>query len=389
MIRMQQTMRWFGPKDTVSLSDIRQAGCSGVVTALHHIPIGEVWPVAEIEKRREEINAAGMDWSVVESLPVHEDIKRQSGNWQQYLENYKTSLQNLASCDLQVVTYNFMPVLDWLRTDPAYELPDGSRALRFERDAFIAFDLFMLKRPGAGDAYTTAETEKARARFDAMNEEQRQTLFQNILLGLPGSGEAFKPEQVLESVKSYESIDAATLKQYLFHFLREVVPVAKAHNLKLAIHPDDPPFSVLGLPRVVSTEGDIADLLDAVPHAANGICLCTGSFGVRVENDIPAMIRRFGDRIHFLHLRNTIRDEDGNFFEADHLEGDTHMVKVVEEILQVMKQRGVSIPMRPDHGHQLLDDLNKSAYPGYSAIGRLKGLAELRGLELGLGFKRS
>lgn len=378
-------MRWYGPHDAVSLRDIRQSGCAGVVTALHHIPYGEVWPIDEIEKRRTLIEAAGMTWTVVESLPVHDDIKRQTGNWRTYIQKYQTSLRNLAACGLKVITYNFMPVLDWLRTDLAWELPDGARALRFEFAAFAAFDLFLLKRPNAEQDYSENEIKRARQKLAEMTPTERQRVFESLLLGLPGSDEAFTPEQVLAELAKYHHISAAKLKQHLFGFLQEVVPVAAACGLNMAIHPDDPPYPVLGLPRVVSTEQDLADLLEAVPIAVNGLCFCTGSLGARPDNNIPAMLRRFGDRIHFLHLRNTKRDATtGDFHEAAHLEGDTNMAAAVREIIHIMQQRQVSLPMRPDHGHQMLDDLHKKTYPGYTAIGRLRGLAELRGLEYGL-----
>ena len=390
-MKMTQTWRWYGPKDPVRLSDIRQAGATGIVNALHHIPNGAVWSEVEIRKRKHEIEASGLSWDVVESLPVHENIKTRTGDFEQLIENYKVSMKNLANCGVFVICYNFMPILDWTRTRLDKVLEDGSLALEFNALELRLFDLYILKREGAKKDYSTKEISQAKIQFENSSSEDIQRISDNILKGLPGSEEGYSLEEFTAMLNTYKGIDRDKLRLNLVQFLSDIIPVAESFGIRMCIHPDDPPFSLLGLPRVVSKVEDYKYIFDNVPPLSNGITFCTGSLGVRPDNDLPAIFNAFADRVHFLHLRSTKRDDDGNFYEADHLEGDVDMHEIITCVIKEQIRRAdenredASIPMRPDHGHQMLDDLVKDKInPGYSAIGRLRGLAELRGLELGI-----
>ncbi|MGN6639789.1 MAG: mannonate dehydratase [Mucilaginibacter sp.] len=387
---LEQTFRWYGPSDAVTLNMIRQTGATGIVTALHHIPAGEVWSTEEIEKRKNIVLASGLNWSVVESVNIHESIRTAASDREEYASKYIETLKNLSQAGIKTVCYNFMPVLDWTRTDLDYRLPNDASALRFHAPALAAFDLYVLEREGAYNDFTTEQQDAAKSYLDSLTPEQKDTLINTIMAGLPGTKDVMTVDEFRTHLQKYKDIDAAKLKQNMAWFLQTIIPEAEKAGVKMCIHPDDPPFPILGLPRVVSTESDLNDVVNACPSPSNGLTFCTGSLGARPDNDLPAMIDRLGTHIHFLHLRNVKREGNGSFHEADHLAGSTDMYAVMKSVVREQKRRedsgrdDVAIPMRPDHGHRLLDDFNYDTYPGYSAIGRMKGLAELRGLEMGI-----
>lgn len=383
MYKMEQNWRWFGPEDPVSLKDVKQTGATGVVTALHHIPHGEIWTRDEIIKRKAEVEKEGLTWSVVESITVHETIKTRSGDYKTFIENYKTSIRNAAACGIKVITYNFMPVNDWTRTSLNYKMPDGSLALYFNWIDLAIFDIYILKRKNAESSYTENILANIEDRFKNYTPDELEKLAGVVMFGIPGE-KKISTADMIKRLELYNDIDAAALRENLCYFQNEISTAAEECGIKLAIHPDDPPFPILGLPRVVSSLNDIEYFLKKVSSPANGVCFCTGSLGASVNNDLANMVRSIGEKIHFIHLRNVTKDKEGNFYEADHLGGDNDMYAIVKEILMLQQKLKISIPFRPDHGHQMLDDLSKNTNPGYSAIGRLKGLAEIRGLELGI-----
>lgn len=378
-----QTWRWFGPNDPVSLSDVKQTGTQGVVTALHQVPHGEIWTTDEIDKRKAELAKYGLPWSVVESLSIHEDIKTRSGNYAGWIENYKVSLHNLAACGLEVVTYNFMPVNDWTRTDIAFRVEDGSLALNFDLVDFAMFDIYLLERKGARNSFSDLVVDKATERFATATQKQKDELIETVLFGIPGE-EKRTVEGMRTALEPYKDIDRQALKENYAHFLGEVAPVAEDVGIRLAVHPDDPAFDILGLPRIVSTIEDLRDIASFAPSPANGFCICCGSLCSNPKNDIPAILLEMGSRVHFVHFRNIRKDADGNFYESNHLDGDVDMYATMKTVYETAQTVDHFIPFRPDHGHRMMDDIEKITNPGYSCIGRMRGLAELRGLQLGI-----